>query len=131
MTVYIQPEIITETGEIVETGGAWDRHKRIVGYRNLAEKTFLALGEELYHFEDEKQYLALDEPTFESYLARTDVNIGRTMAFRLKAIYITLTIGLKVQSTELLEAGNEKVSMLLPYINKGDIDKSTTLSKAW
>ncbi|MHA2377487.1 MAG: MT-A70 family methyltransferase [Candidatus Thorarchaeota archaeon] len=124
MTVYTQQEIITETGEIVPTDGAWDRHQRIVGYRNLAEKTFLALGEELYYFERDKQYTVLGEDTFESYLARPDVDIGRRMAFLLKDIYITLTIGLKVQPVALLEAGHSKLSDLLPQIGKGNIDKT-------
>ena len=66
---------------------ALQRHRRIVGLKHLGEQTFLGLGQELYHFEREKQYLLLDYPSFNSYLADPDINIAPRTAYRLKGVY--------------------------------------------
>ena len=134
MTVYTQPEIITETGEIVKTDDAWERHKRIVGYRNLAEKTFLALGEELYHFEDLKQYTDLGHPTFESYLADPDVDIARRTAFVIKGIYKKYVMELQSASDALLPVGYNKLEVMRPHMIENNVDewviKAATLSRS-
>lgn len=125
-----------ETGEIVvspdnilkQSGEAWQRHRRIVGHRNDAEKTFLKLGEELYWLEEKKQYKTLGHDTFESYLADPEVDISRTVAFRLKGIYETYVKGLKSPAAGLFEAGNMKLDVMRPYVDRENV--SEWISKA-
>lgn len=126
--------IVTEQGELVRVDGAWERHKRIVGYRNLAEKTFLALGEELYHFEDKKQYKDLGHDTFESYLADPDVDIARRTAYMLIGVYDTYVNKYASASDALLKAGYTKLDVIRPHVDESNVDewvhKAATLSRS-
>jgi N6-adenosine-specific RNA methylase IME4 len=121
-----------KTGEVVPTTDAYQRHEKIKELRDLAVATFLDLGKELYYFERDKQYLELDHPTFESYLADPDVDISRRMAFRMKGIYAKYTLELEVTTLSLLRAGYSKLDIIRPYIDKTNVDswinKAETLS---
>lgn len=127
-------KIDIDTGEIISSDDAWERHERIVSLRNLAEKTFLALGEELYWFEEEKQYKELGHPTFESYLADPDVDISRATAFKLKGIYARYCLELKVSPAILLPAGYDKLYTIRPHMTERNVDewvtKASTLSRS-
>ena len=101
---------------IVAADDAWERHRRIVDLRNQVEQTFLQLGEELYWFEDEKQYRDLDYDTFEQYLGDPEVSISRTVAFRLKGVYQTFVLKLEVPVQGLLEAGHSKLDIVRPHV---------------
>jgi len=113
---------------------AFERHKRIVALRNRAVKTFLELGEELYWFEKLKQYRELEHPTFESYLADPDVDISRDIAFRLKRVYKTFELKLKVAPALLLQAGYDKLVAIHPHITEENaeewINKAASLSRS-
>jgi len=109
-------------------GEAWERHQRILKLRDDAMISFLALGEELYWFEEEKQYLELDYETFEQYVNSPEVNIGRRSAFMLKGIYQTYVLEAKVQPVALLESGIAKLDRARPFIN--DETKDEILSSA-
>jgi len=122
------------TGEIDTANSAWQRHRRIVDLRNRAEQTFLELGEELYWFEAEKQYKALNYETFEAYLADPEVDIGRSIAFMLKGVYEKFVLDLKVQPVGLLEAGHSKLDLVRPYVTPDNVDewvdKAASLSRS-
>ncbi len=124
--------IDNRTSEIVTADDAWERHRRIVSLRNQSEATFLQLGEELYWFEDKKQFREMDYETFEAYLADPEVDISRSLAFQLKAIYRHFLLQIKVQTSGLLEAGHSKLQMLIPYTDAGNaqewIEKAASLS---
>ena len=115
--------IDNRTGEIVTADDAWERHRRIVGLRNQAEETFLALGGELYWFEAEKQYKTMGYETFEAYLADPEVDIGRATAFRLKEVYGKYCLDLKVSPGILLPAGYRKLYMVKPYVTPENVDE--------
>lgn len=118
-----QAEYKTNAPIIVSKDDAWERHKRIVSLRNSAEQTFLSLGEELFWFEDKKQYLEMGHPTFESYLADPDVEISRRLAFQLKGVYLTFVWKLKVQTSALLPVGTNKLDALRPYVNNENVNE--------
>ena len=126
--------IDSRTGEMVVADDAWERHQRIVSLRNQVEISFLQLGEELYWFEELKQYKDLKFPTFEAYLADPEVDIGRSTAFRAKAVYRHFVMSLKSPPGGLLEAGTKKLEMLIPYtdaVNVGEwVSKAAALSRS-
>ena len=106
----------------LEKVSSWERHKKIVSYRNLAVSTFLELGKELYWFEREKQYRDLDHPTFDSYLADPDVDISRRLAFILKGVYCTFVLEFNSASDALLKAGYNKLDVIRPYVDQTNVD---------
>jgi len=110
--------IDNETGEIITDNDAYLRHQRIVAMRNGIERTFIDLGGELYYFEKEKQFRILGHPTFESYLADPDVDIGRSLAFMLKGIWKTFVLGEKVHHDGLFRAGYNKLDIIRPYVGE-------------
>lgn len=111
-----------ETGEIVEANDAHSRHKRIIDLRFQAERTFLDLGKELYHFSEEKQYLELGYDSFEVYLASPEVEIDRRAAFMLKGVYKTFIMELKVQPLHLLPAGYSKLDMIRSRVTPDNVE---------
>jgi hypothetical protein len=121
-------------GDVVATDDAWERHRRIVDLRNLAEKTFLALGEELYYFEEEKQYRDLGYETFETYLADPSVDIERSAAFRLKTVFEKYVLRLKVAPVLLLDAGYSKLYTVANIVDETNVDewlnKAASLSRS-
>lgn len=113
---------------------AHERHERIRALRNLAEQTFLVLGEELYYFEAERQYTLLGYDTFEEYLASPEIDLSRSLAFRLKGIYETFVLRLKVHPDRLLEAGSTKLDKIRPVVDADNLDdwlaRAVTLSRS-
>lgn len=112
---------------------AWKRHQRILKFRDEAMHSFLALGEELYWFEEEKHYKQLGYNTFEEYVNSPEVNIGRSSAFMLKGIYQTYILELKVQPVGLLECGIAKLENARSYVSvetkEEVLAQASTLSK--
>lgn len=111
--------------EIIEIDGltAFERHSKIIELRNRAVITFLELGEHLYWFEKEKQYEDIGYKTFEVYLADPDIDISRTTAFKLKGVYETFILELKVPPAGLLPAGYDKLDTIRPYITEENADE--------
>ena len=123
----------------VETGVAWQRHCRIVALRYQAEQTFLELGEELYWFEEERQYKVLGHSSFNAYLADPEVDISRAMAYRLKGVYEKYVLKLGISEPDgiaarLLPVGADKLDAIRPYVDEGNVDewldKAATLSRS-
>ncbi len=120
--------------DAIAATAAFERHERIVALRNVAEQTFIELGKELYWFEDEKQFLALGYPSFESYLADPEVDISRTTAFKLKRIYKRFELELECTAAVLLPAGADKLDVIRPHVDQGNaqewIHKASALSRS-
>ena len=129
-----QVVIDAQTGEIVGVDDAWERHRRIVALRNMAEETFLTLGEELFWFREKEQYKELEHPTLESYLADPDVDIAQRTAFQLMGVYHRYIIGLQLRPSQLLTAGYSKLDMLRPYMTPDNVEEwvdcAATLSRS-
>ncbi|MGD8499786.1 MAG: hypothetical protein PVJ86_04020 [Phycisphaerales bacterium] len=113
---------------------AWARHQRIVALRRLVEQTFLELGEELYHFEREQAYRKLGHDSFNAYLADPEVDISRSLAYRLKGVYKTFVLELGSPAARLLEAGADKLDVIRPHVDEGNVDEwldtAATLSRS-
>jgi len=126
-------DINKTTGEIV-IATPWDRHRRIVGLRNLSEKTFLALGQALYEFHYNNDYESLGYETFESYLADPEVDIGRSLAFMLINIHKTFILKLGVHPDGLLPVGVTKLDRLAEKVDDTNVEawlnKAATLSRS-
>jgi hypothetical protein len=99
---------------------AWERHKRIVELRNGITDDFLYLAEELIEIKDNADYKSLGHPTFESYIADPDVDIGRRTAYRLIAVYEIFS-PLPVTRQELILVGITKLDMIRPFV---DVEKN-------
>jgi len=111
------------TGEIVGANDAWNRSQRIIELKNNIGKSFIMLGQELFFFEKEKQYLELDYKTFEQYLGDPDVDIQRRTAFMLKGIYEDFIHKLKVQPVALFEIEYSKLDVIRPYVDEQNVDE--------
>ena len=126
--------IDAETGEIVEAGDAWERHQRIVSLRVSIQQNFLDLGRELHEFRQGKQWNVIGHPTFNSYIADPDVDLGRSTAFMLMGVYAHYVLALGVQPVGLLAAGHSKLEMLRPYMIAENVeewvDRAGTLSRS-
>jgi len=114
-------QVIDQTGTVLGQGDPWERHLRIVDLRNQAEDTFLDLGRELYFFQQQEGYVVLGHPSFESYLADPEVDIGRRTAFMLKAIYETYVLGLCCEPAALLPCGYSKLDIMRSFMTQENV----------
>ena len=116
------------------TTDAWARHQRIVALYDQVKRTFIELGRELYWFQREKQFLALDYPTFESYLADPDIDIDRNTAFKLKRVYQKFQLELECTAAVLLPVGADKLDVIRPHVDEDNVDEwldtAATLSRS-
>lgn len=112
----------------------WQRHQRIVGLRNLVEKSFLALGCDLLWMKATKAYKQLGHPTLESYLADPDVDIGRRSAYMAMGCYETFVKQLHIDQPLLLTAGVSKLEKVRPYVDATNVadlvNMAATLSRS-
>jgi hypothetical protein len=90
---------------------AFIAHQRIIQKVCALQKSWIELGEELYHFTRQKFYLEMGHPTIRSYLADPQVGIGATMGFMTMAVYERYIIEAKLSGStvELVEAGVRKL----------------------
>ena len=112
--------VISRKSPGLKTEKSFTRHQNVKRLCGEIEKNFLELGEELFWIENDKDYLNLGHPTFNSYLADPDITIGRTMAFMAKEVFRVYILGLEYASStaELLEAGVSKL-----YLVKDEVDR--------
>ena len=134
--------IDAKTGEIIGADDAWERHGRIVKLRTHIERGFLELGKELFEFrQDDANWKALGHPSFLSYLADPDVDIGRSLAYRLMLIYHHYALYLCLDfhpggtfDIKFIEVGHTKLDMLRPYMDHNIVeewlDRAVTLSRS-
>lgn len=131
-TVTVAPAI--EQDGTLAAPDAHDVHTDIVALRNIAVRTFLHLGERLHQFREMRGWLALGHPTFESYIADPDVDISRTLAFRLIAVHKAFTLMLPCPPGGLLAAGPNKLELLIPHVHSQNVDewvsKAAALSRS-
>ena len=113
---------------------AHTRHLRLVELRNMGETIFLELGRELFEFERDKCYQALDYTSFNSYLASSGVDISTRTAYRLKAVYKKYVLDMGLEPLSLVAAGYTKLSMIAPQVSSDNaaewLAKAETLSRA-
>lgn len=116
------------------TTAAWARHQHIVALRRHIEETFLELGEALYHLEYGKEYKALGHDSFNAYLGDPEVDISRSLAYRLKGVYQRFVLELGSPPARLLETGAHKLDVIRPHVDEGNVDEwldtAATLSRS-
>ena len=117
-----------------DASDAHNRHLHLVDLRNMGETIFLELGRELYEFERDRCYKALDFDSFNSYLASSGVDISTRTAYRLKAVYKKYVLDLGLAPLSLVAAGYTKLSMIAPQVDSSNaadwLAKAETLSRA-
>ena len=126
--------IDAETGEIIEADDAWERHRRIVALRNVAEETFLALGEDLYWFQKKRQWKQMGYQSFAAYIADPDVDLDQGVVSKLIQVYERFCLMLTVSHGKLLPPGYKKLYMLRPYMTAANVEEwvatASTLSRS-
>ena len=127
-TVAIAPAI-EQDGTVVVLD-AWDVHTDIVALRNLAVKTFLHLGERLHTFKQMRGWTVQGHPTFESYLADPDVDVSRSLAFKLMRIHRIFVELLQCPPDILLQAGYNKLEKVAPHVHGGNVDRLIHMAAA-
>jgi len=94
---------------------------------------FLVLARLLCQMRDEKLYLALDCPTFESYLGTVGVEGNRSWLYKLIRAWETFSRRLGVSDARLIEIGPSKLDIIAPVVtdeNKDEWLDKTALSKS-
>ena len=119
-TVTVAPAIDQDGREVALD--ASDVHTDIVKLRNHIVETFLHLGERLHTFKEMRGWIALQHPTFESYIADPDVDISRSLAFRLIAVHEMFVELLECPPDGLLAAGPNKLELLIPHVHSLNVD---------
>lgn len=107
---------------------AWELHQRIVGLRNHAERTFIEIGEALYHFDANSYWRELGYGSFEEYIASPEVDLSRRVAYRLKGIYADFVLALNVPPEALLEAGNTKLDLVRSHANCENVEELVNMA---
>lgn len=102
---------------------AWMLHQSIVTLRNAIEQNFLELGAALYEFKRKRLYRAFEHPTFESYLADPDVDVGRSMAYLAMQIHTVFVMELERPTVGLLEAGSSKLGLIAPHATPDNVEE--------
>ena len=119
-TVTVAPAIEQDGTPVIR--GVYDVHTDIVALRNLAVETFLHLGERLHVFKKMRGWYTMGHPTFESYLADPDVDISRTLAYRLMGVHEMFVELLECPPDGLLAAGPNKLELLIPHVHSLNVD---------
>ncbi len=133
MSIVAMTPAIEQDGTLVASN-AHDVHTDIVELRNLAVKTFLHIGERLHVFKEMRGWLVLGHPTFESYLADPDVDISRTLAFKLIRVHELFVDFFECPPDILLQAGYNKLELIGPHVHSLNVDewvnKAAVLSRS-
>ena len=66
---------------------ATNAHKKICSLKEALQKNFIELGAYLKIVHDENLYLLLDYPTWQEYLDVPEVDLSRSQAFKLMAVF--------------------------------------------
>ena len=106
----------------------WQRHERICALRNLVERSFLQIGEDLLWMKETRAYLQLGHPTFESYIADPDVDIGRRSAYMSMRCFLVFVQRLHMDEPLLLEAGTSKLDLVAPHVNEENADELVNMA---
>ena len=111
-------------------GETWQRHERICGLRDLIERSFLQVGEDLLWMKDTRSYRQLGHPTFESYIADPDVDIGRRSAYMAMRCFEVYVSRLHIDEPLLLEAGTSKLDLCAPHVTPENADELVSMAAA-
>ena len=109
---------------------AWECHQRIVQLRFFIERSFLEIGGYLHWMKTNKAYKSLGHPTFESYIADPDVDIGRTSAYIAIQSFEVFVQQLNMDETRLIEAGISKLALVAPYVDEDNKEELITMATA-
>jgi hypothetical protein len=120
------------TTEIVAST-AHELNEQIVACNLNVRANFLKMAELLCRMRDEKLYIALDCPTFESYLGTLGVEGNRSWLYKLIRAWETFSKRLGVSDARLIEAGPSKLDIIAPVVTEDNKDEwldKTSLSKS-
>ena len=110
----------------------YDRHQNILTLQRAIDTFDLKLGEELYYFHKDEQYLDLDYVSFAAYLEDPEVGVGVNKGYVLKRVYKTLVLDLGFLPEGM--PGWTKLELICPYVteeNKDELMSSAeTLSRS-
>lgn len=108
-------ELAEETAHILD--------QQIVQANYNIRANFIALARLLCQMRDEKLYLVLGHPSFNSYLADVGVEMDRSWAYRLIRAWEKFSVGLGVPDRKLIEVGPTKLDIIAPVVNEGNKDE--------
>jgi hypothetical protein len=78
----------------------------------------MKLGEELYFFDRDEQWLDLGHVSFKAYLADPDVNVGVASGYRFVAVYKKYIVELELESlaARLTKIGSDKLDYIKDHV---------------
>jgi hypothetical protein len=118
------------TDQTIVQPEAWEWHEFVMHHKRIIEENFLELGRGLYEIKAHRHYKAFQHKTFESYIADPDVDVTRSLAYRLIRIYELFQLTLECPSGGLLEAGHTKLDMIAPHVHSENVDELTSKAAA-
>lgn len=113
---------------------ATNAHKKICSLKEALQKNFIELGAYLKIVHDENLYLLLDYPTWQEYLDVPEVDLSRSQAFKLMAVYERWIEGYGYSPDEISKISIEKLYIASSQANETNyaewLEKARTLSRA-
>lgn len=121
--------------QITETlGHANHAHERICSLKEALQKNFLELGAYLKIMHDENLYLVLDSETWQSYLDTPEIDLSRSQAYKLMAVYERWIEKYHYSVDMIKNISIEKLYIASSQANEGNheewLEKARTLSRA-
>ena len=109
-------------------------HKKICTLKEELQKNFLELGAYLKLIHDENLYLLLDDSTWQEYLDMPEVDLSRSQAFKLIAVYERWILKYDYTPEEISKISIEKLYIASSQANETNhkewLEKARVLSRA-
>ena len=123
--------MVNENLKITEATNA---HEHICALKEALQKNFLELGAYLKLVHDEGYYLALDSDTWQDYLDTPEVDLSRSQAYKLMAVYERWIEKYGYSPDEISKISIEKLYIASSQANESNhkewLEKARVLSRA-
>ena len=113
---------------------AYEAHKMVCQLKSALETHFLKLGAYLKLMHDEAYYLVLDYSTWQEYLDTPEIDLSRSQAYKLMAVYERWLVKYNYSAEQLNGISIEKLYIASSQANDENhgewLEKARTLSRA-
>lgn len=120
------------TSQAIESAG--QAHKMVCKLKSELENNFLKLGAYLRLVHDEAYYITLDYATWQEYLDTPEIDLSRSQAYKLMAVYERWLIRYNYSAEQLNGISIEKLYIASSQANETNheewLEKARVLSRA-
>ena len=113
---------------------AYETHKMVCSLKEALQENFLKLGAYLQLMHDEAYYIVLDYATWQDYLDTPEIDLSRSQAYKLMAVYHRWIEQYNYSPEQIKEISIEKLYIASSQANESNhgewLEKARTLSRA-